>query len=216
MKAMIFDADGTLLDSLGLWREIDRKFLSSHGLLYSEAVSRAVQNMSLDESSAFFCALLRDKEDLTPASVRRELNILCETAYERDIKPMPYVREFLSCAKNDGFMLCVATETNKVLIEKALRRLGLAGYFEFFMDTEEAGFSKNSPEIFFKCASLLAAPPEECYVFEDSPRAAESAASAGFKVVFIENDLSLPQKKFYLSINSFSQLISAGSGGIML
>ena len=62
MKAMIFDADGTLLDSMGLWRRIDREFLEAHQYPYSTEISEQVETMSLQQSAVYFQQLLADRE----------------------------------------------------------------------------------------------------------------------------------------------------------
>lgn len=71
MKAMIFDADGTLLDSMGLWRRIDQAFLNAHHYPYSTAISEQVEVMSLQQSAAYFQQLLAGRETLSIQQITR-------------------------------------------------------------------------------------------------------------------------------------------------
>lgn len=183
MKAMIFDADGTLLDSMELWRQIDRAFLQAHDYPYSESISEQVETMSLAQSAEYFRQLLAGRETLSTAQIQEELDSLCADAYEQKICAMPFVPQFLEAARQDGYAMCVATASQKVQIISALRRLDLLSYFQFVMDAQEAGAAKTDPAIFLACASRLGSAPEETWVFEDAPHAAQTAALAGFRVI---------------------------------
>lgn len=183
MKAMIFDADGTLLDSMGLWRRIDREFLEAHHYPYSTEISEQVETMSLQQSAVYFQQLLADCEAISVRQIAQELDALCAGAYETQIQAMPFVSDFLEAARRQEYRMCVATASKKAQIQKALHRLGLLHYFQFVMDADEAGAAKTDPAIFLACASRLGSVPSETWVFEDAPHAAQTAADAGFLVV---------------------------------
>ncbi len=212
-KAIIFDADGTLLDSMGLWRQIDRSFLSAHHYPYSADISEQVETMSLRQSAAYFQRLLAGQEALTIPQITAELESLCAGAYENEVQAMPFVPEFLQAAYWEGYRMCVATASQKGQIEKALRRLGLLSYFEFIMDADEAGASKTDPAIFLSCAKRLGSEPKDTWVFEDAPHAAKTAAAAGFLVMGVHAPGGEEQKRQLISccdrfISSFSQLLN--------
>ena len=183
MKAMIFDADGTLLDSMGLWRRIDQAFLNAHHYPYSTAISEQVEVMSLQQSAAYFQQLLAGRETLSIQQITQELDALWAGAYETQMQAMPFVPDFLAAAHREGYRMCVATASKKESIQKALHRLGLLHYFSFIMDADEAGAAKTNPAIFLDCARRLGSKPAETWVFEDAPHAAQTAANAGFLVV---------------------------------
>lgn len=211
-KAMIFDADGTLLDSMGLWRQIDQDFLLAHRYPYSPQISRQVETMSLRQSAAYFQRLLAGREELSVPQIMAELEDMCAGAYENQVQAMPFVPEFLEAALRAGYRMCVATASQKGQIEKALGRLGLLSYFSFIMDADEAGASKTDPAIFLACARRLGSEPGETWVFEDAPHAAQTAADAGFLVVGVHTPESGTQKEQMLRcckrcVFSFSQLL---------
>ena len=170
MKAMIFDADGTLLDSMGLWQHIDQAFLNAHHYPYSTAISEQVEVMSLQQSAAYFQQLLAGRETLSIQQITQELDALCAGAYETQIQAMPFVPAFLAAAHREGYRMCVATASKKESIQKALHRLGLLHYFSFIMDADEAGAAKTNPAIFLDCARRLGSKPAETWVFEDAKR----------------------------------------------
>lgn len=72
-----FDADGTLLDSMGLWRRIDREFLEAHHYPYSTEISEQVETMSLQQSAVYFQQLLADREAISVRQITQELDALC-------------------------------------------------------------------------------------------------------------------------------------------
>lgn len=212
MKAMIFDADGTLLDSMGLWRQIDRAFLAAHRYPYSVQISQQVETMSLRQSAAYFQQLLAGQETLSVPRIMAELEDLCAGAYEHEVQAMPFVPEFLQAARLAGYRMCVATASQKGQIEKALDRLNLLSYFAFVMDADEAGASKTDPAIFLSCAARLGNQPKDTWVFEDAPHAAKTATDAGFLVIGVHGPEDEGQKKQLTScctrvISSFFQLL---------
>lgn len=211
-KAMIFDADGTLLDSMGLWRQIDQDFLLAHCYPYLPQISRQVETMSLRQSAAYFQRLLAGREELSVPQIMAELEGMCAGAYENQVQAMPFVPEFLEAARRAGYRMCVATASQKGQIEKALGRLGLLSYFSFIMDADEAGASKTDPAIFLACAARLGSVPADTWVFEDAPHAAKTAADAGFLVVGVHTPESDGQRERMLGccrrwVSSFSQLL---------
>ena len=195
MKGIIFDADGTLLNSMGLWRQVDRDFLARHDYPYSETISETVETMSLTQSAEFFADLLAEQERLTPEQIVEELNGMCAGYYEREVQEMPYVPEMLQAAKRAGFSLCVATASVKSQIAAALDRLGLLSYFDFIMDADDVGSAKTDPTIFFAFAERLNLSPDQIWVVEDAPHAAKTAASAGFRVIGVHHSGTENQQK---------------------
>lgn len=183
MKGIIFDADGTLLDSMGLWRQIDREFLARHNHPYSEQISETVETMSLIQSARYFSELLSDRESLTAEEIAAELNDMCAGYYEHKVGAMPFVPEMLQAAKEAGLVMCIATASVKSQIAAALRRLNLLDYFQFIIDPDDVGAAKTDPAIFLACAQRLGLTPSEMWVVEDAPHAAKTAASAGFRVI---------------------------------
>jgi len=182
----IFDMDGTLVDSMGYWRNMEREFLLSRGVTENlDEILEITKPMTLEESSAYFsktCGI-----DCTPTQLISEVEAIMAEHYRRDIRLKPGVQEYLDRLKQKGVPMCVASATNKPLVELCLESLGLRPYFRFILSCVEVGAGKNQPDVFLEAARRLGAPPSECAVFEDAIYAVRSARAAGFHVVAVKD-----------------------------
>ena len=182
----IFDMDGTLVDSMGYWRNMEREFLLSRGITeHLDEILEITKPMTLEESSAYFsktCGI-----DCTPAQLISEVEAIMAEHYRRDIRLKPGVQEYLERLKQEGIPMCVASATNKPLVELCLNTLGLRPYFRFILSCVEVGAGKNQPDVFLEAARRLGAEPKDCAVFEDAIYAVRSAHSAGFHVVAVKD-----------------------------
>lgn len=212
MKGMIFDADGTLLDSMGLWEQIDRDFLKAHGLTYSRQISEQVKTMSLTQSSEYFRDLLYPRETVTAKDIAKEIDAMCGQAYALHISAKPFALDFLQAAKAEGYQMCVATASKEEPIRMALERLGLLPYFTFVLGADQVDSGKTDPAIFLECARRFGSGPEEIWVFEDALHAAKTASLAGFRVIGLYDESIGRNKKEMKGycrryVDSFAQLL---------
>lgn len=148
MKAMIFDADGTLLDSMGLGRRIDREFLEAHHYPYSTEISEQVETMSLQQSAVYFQQLLADREAISVRQITLELDALCAGAYETQIQAMPFVSDFLEAARRQEYRMCVATASKKAANSKSATPVGAAALFPVCNGCRRGGCGKNGSSDF--------------------------------------------------------------------
>ena len=202
-KAIIFDLDGTLLDSMKVWDDVDERFIANHNITVPKNFKEIMKTLSFEQSAQYFIDEFH--LDMTVKQVTDEFKITAEHEYENIIPLKPYVREFLEANKN--LKMCVATATDTKLAEAALKRLGVLKYFDFILTCTEVGKSKESPEIFIEAAKRMKTDVYEAVVVEDSVHAALTAKKAGFNVLGIydeysDNDKEKMQKicdKFILS-----------------
>ena len=105
------------------------------------------------------------------------------TFYETEVQAKPGVKKFLSLLKMEGVWMYVATNTDRDLVEAALKRTGLEGYFRGIMTCAEVGAGKkDSPEIYERCLRRLRSTKKDTVIFEDALHTIETAKSAGFRV----------------------------------
>lgn len=181
-KALIFDLDGTLLDSMYAWDTVGLEYLKLKSIDHNSSdLLSLFRSMSVEDAARYFTAELGLK--LSMQQICDEINALIEEKYKFEIQPKEGVPEFL--LQNKDRKMCIATATDRHLAEFALKRLGLEKYFEFIITSAEAGCGKHEPDIFIKAAGRLGLEPEDCIVLEDALHAIKSAKLGGFYTVGI-------------------------------
>lgn len=181
IKAIIFDMDGTLTDSLGIWTEADATFLERLGYDYDPSVSEAMK--TLHYASA--CEYLKERFSLS-MTVEEIAESIIEIVHEKYVNEVPLkdgVAEFMKSCADKGIKMCVATSNDRSVACDALKSLGIYDMLEFVITSDEVGCGKESPVIFEECAERMGASRSETAVFEDSVHAARSAYGAGFYTV---------------------------------
>lgn len=177
-KSIIFDMDGTLLDSMGMWQQLDRRFLRENGIEPPPDISEIVKKMTVDTSSAYFVE--RFGLPMTPEQVKNRIEQLAAEAYEQTLPLKPGAADFLRTAAAHRIPCAIASVTYPALLEAALKRLGIRQHFRCILTPESGTAGKHEPGIYFATAARLGTSPAETVVIEDALYAAETAAAAGF------------------------------------
>jgi len=183
MKAHIFDLDGTLIDSMGIWEQIDRNFLAKRGIPFPADYDKYVEAtvpLSPSESAAHTIQYFGLKE--TVEDVAREWHDQAVDAYSRTIPLKPYAKEFLQTLRAKGAKMAIATSSPASLCMPALRNHGILDLFDAVCLSEEVGVGKIQPDVFLLAAKRLGVNPEDCMVYEDSLTAIKTAKSIGMTV----------------------------------
>ncbi|HPE16529.1 MAG TPA: HAD family phosphatase [Oscillospiraceae bacterium] len=179
-RVLLFDVDGTLLDSNGVWLEIDADFSRERGLAHSEAYSRTVAHMTPTEAAVYTKDLFGLPE--SPEEIRLIWNRMAYDYYARRVPLKLGASAFLARRNAEGARMAVLSSCDPDLCRAALSHHGVLSHFEAFFFTHELGMNKRGPAIFLHAAAALGARPSDCMVFEDSPVAAAAAAAAGMAV----------------------------------
>lgn len=179
-KALIFDLDGTLLDSMSAWDTVGLEYLIHKAIDHIPSnLMELLRPMSAIDAAKYFIAEFGIK--LSPQQICDEINEMIEEKYKLEVQPKEGVLEFL--LQNKDRKMCIATATDSHLVEFALKRLGLEKYFEFIITSTDVGCSKQKPDIFIKAAEKLGLEACDCIVFEDALHAIKSAKLGGFYTV---------------------------------
>ena len=170
IKAVLFDLDGTLVDSMWMWGAIDVEYLGRHGLTVYPGLQQAIEGMSFSETAAYFKEqfALPDSLDV----IKAEWIAMSKEKYAHEVPLKPGAREFLEYLKSHGIKAGIATSNGRELLDAVVAGQGLAPYFQCLMTSCEAGAGKPAPDIYLKVAAELGAKPEDCLVFEDTPAGA--------------------------------------------
>ena len=183
-KFAIFDMDGTLVDSMPIWKNLAYEYLHSKGIEnIPNQVMQTIMPMTLIESSKYFIDYF--KLDCTPCEVMQDMSNIMEYHYKNDIQLKPKTIVYLNELNDKGVVMCVASSTSKYLMDACLSRLGIKNYFKFLLSSEEVGVGKTSPKVYLEAIKKMDATIEETAVFEDALFAIKTAKQAGFYTVGI-------------------------------
>ena len=183
VKAAVFDMDGTLLDSMAVWDDVARQYLLSLGVDAGQEVNDATAPMSLPESAAYIKQ--QYQLELTEEEIASGINAMIEDFYFHQAPLKDGVADVLEQLQCKGIPMCVATATDRHLVEAALQRCGVRHYFKRIFTCTEVGCGKTQPEIYRRSAEFLGAEPSETLVFEDVLFALKTAADDGFMTVAV-------------------------------
>ncbi len=186
----IFDLDGTILDSMFIWNEIGYKFLANKKIQAPPGADKEFIKMSLKQAAEYYIANFDNTA--TIESIINDINKLVEDFYFNEVINKPGVTEFLEVLKKRGVKMCVATATDKYLVEKALERNGLRHYFSEIFTCNGVGAGKDTPVIYDISLEHLGTDKETTFIFEDALYAIKTAHKAGYNVVGI-SDVSEPE-----------------------
>lgn len=183
----IFDMDGTLVDSMGYWKNLGREYLHRRGVTGDlEEVLERIKPMTTAESAQLFMDTFG-----IPGPVERvaeDINAVIENHYREDIPLKPGVVEYLDALREKGVRTCVATATAESLARACLERLKVLDRFDFLLSCEEVGAGKDSPAVFLEAARRLGSDPAGTAVYEDAPYALRTAKKAGFYTVAVYDE----------------------------
>lgn len=193
IKAAIFDLDGTLIDSMGVWEKIDTNFLKIRGIKAPSDLIDNIVHLNFADSAKYFKKAFNLSESIE--DIMNEWNTMAYDEYASNIKLKKGAKEYLAFLKSKGIKIGLATSNNPTLLEVVLKNNGIYDYFDAITTTSEVERGKDFPDVYFLSAKKLGALPKDCVVFEDIFVAVLSAKSAGMKVVAVHDNNSEHQIK---------------------
>lgn len=182
-KAVIFDIDGTLLDSMYVWKNAGEKYLNSLDIEAEPTLGDRLFAMSLEGAADY----IKENYHLNESreTIISQVIQLVENEYFYNIPLKSGAEHFLNLLKEHHIPMAVATSSDRRVVEAALKRLGIFDYFSRIFTCSETGAGKDKPDIYYCAAEYLGYPPEKIWVIEDAVHAAQTAKNAGFHVIGI-------------------------------
>lgn len=210
-QAFIFDCDGTLVDSMHMWLTLYPELVAGYGIHMTPEDFAPTEHMSLPDEMAYYHEKLgiADSAEALVAEVRA----MIRDKYAHEIPLCPGVRPFLESAAEAGIPLGVATSTDADIVTLALERLGIAGFFRTIVTTDEAGSSKEHPDVYHLALERTApgVRPQDAWVFEDAMFGLKAARGAGYHTLGVYDahgraDRAVVRANASIFVTSFEQL----------
>ena len=183
ISGAIFDVDGTLLDSMSIWDTIGADYLRSIGYIPRENLNEIFKNMSLLQAAEYY----RNEYGVTlrVEEIMSGVNAMLEQFYQYEAPLKPGAAELLARLRQNRVKLCIATATDRYLVEAALERCGVLSCFGAIFTCNEVGHGKDEPDIFEEALRFLGTEKAETVVFDDALYAVRTAKEAGFPVAAV-------------------------------
>ncbi|MBQ4528165.1 MAG: epoxyqueuosine reductase QueH [Clostridia bacterium] len=185
-KAFIFDADGTLFDTMSFYENFAPNTVRAMGGEPKPELREQIRSMTVEDACRFFKKeynLPHPVEEIQKTVSELVTKLYCEIATLK-----PGVFEFLQEAKKRGIKMCIATASPKEPVIQGVERLGIDDCFEFVVNCAELNTTKKESKIYEEAAKMLGADKKDAVVFEDAHHAIVTAKKGGFKVVAVRED----------------------------
>ena len=184
IDAVVFDLDGVILETEGVWNEVREGFTRERGGQWRDDAQAAMMGMSSTEWSRY----LHDELGVPdpPEEISREV---VRRMAERYAERLPLIDGAVDAVMRLAarWPLGLASSANRLLIDRALELSGLAPYFQVTVSSEEVARGKPAPDVYLEAVRRLGVEPSRCAAIEDSASGIRSAHAAGMLVVAIPN-----------------------------
>ena len=204
IRGAIFDVDGTLLDSMFIWDTIGETYLRSIGYQPKENLNETFKNMSLHQAARYYQTEYGVTQSID--EIMDGVNAMLERYYRFEVPLKPGAAELLERLRQDGVKLCIATATDRHLVEAALDRCGILSCFGEIFTCNEVGHGKDEPDIFEAALRFLGTEKSETVVFDDSLYAIRTAKETGFPVAAVYDSHEKEQDKVRLLADIYLKL----------
>lgn len=193
-KSVLFDLDGTLIDSMKLWRQVDAEFLGSRGIVVPDDLFDHLPNgNSFIQTARYFKDRFGLKDSVQ--SIMEEWTRMVTYHYNNDVRLKPGAAELLKILSQKGIVIGLGTSNSLPLATAVLTQNGVWHYFEVAVTGEQVSMGKPFPDIYLECAKRLQIDPADCIVVEDTLSGIRAAKAAGMRAIAIFDEDSLAQKE---------------------
>ena len=189
---MLFDLDGTLVDSMWMWKQIDIEFPGRFGYDCPEDLQKSIEGMSFSETAVYF----KDRFEipLSLDEIKACWTQMSIDKYRYEVPLKQGVLEFLKYCKECNIRTGIATSNGRDMVDAVVESLQIGDYLDVITTACEVKAGKPEPDIYLEVARRLGVEPSECLVFEDIPAGITAGKRAGMQVIAVEDDFSKHMK----------------------
>ena len=212
IEAIIFDVDGTIADSMWMWKQIDIEYLGRFGIELPSDLQKNIEGMSFRETAHYFKEHFSISDSVE--KMMSDWNAMAANKYRYEIPLKEGVLTFFDECRRRGVYLGIVTSNSAELLGYLLKAHNLENYFDVIITGSDGLKGKPAPDMYLEAAKRLAVSPKKCLVFEDIIPGILAGKSAGMKVCAIDDlysrDVILEKKKEAdYFIESFIELLEA-------
>ena len=200
-EAVIFDLDGSLVDSMWMWHEIDIEYLGKHNISMPQDLQACIEGMSFVETAVYFKEHFPIPDSLE--EIMEEWNRMAWDKYLHEVPLKPGAGFFLKYCRKHQIKLGIATSNSRTLVENVLNAHGIAEYFSCIMTGTDIKKGKPAPDIYLAVARELDVLPEKCLVFEDIVPGIQAGKSAGMEVCAVEDAYSFHDRQAKMELADY-------------
>lgn len=185
IKGAVFDLDGTLLDSMHVWSEVDQIFFERRGMAVPSDYVAAIAPLGFPGAAAYTIERFGFKEK--QEDIIKEWFELAGKAYAQDIQLKPGAKKYLESLKVNGVRLAAATASDQEIFLPCLERHGILSWFDTIITVHDVERGKGFPDIYEKAAVNMGLDVHSCAVFEDILKGITGAKAGGFLSVGVQD-----------------------------
>ncbi|RSK70197.1 HAD family hydrolase [Enterobacter huaxiensis] len=183
-KAVIFDMDGVIIDSEGLWRQAQKEALAGwRAEVSDEECESLTKGKRLDEIARTWCEHCRLEAD--PALIEAAIRLRIIELISREGKAIEGVYDVMTYFREAGYRIALATSSSYEIVHAVLEKLSIGHYFEVICSADDERYGKPHPAVYFSALRKLGLAASQCIVVEDSLSGYRAALSAGLKTLVV-------------------------------
>ncbi len=188
VEAVIFDMDGTLVDSMTVWHEIDIEYVESKGFEFPSDLPETIDGMSFLEKAQYIKK--RFNLDDSVETIMEDWRSRIRYLYRNEIPMKEGANKLLDYLFDRGLKMGIASSNSSSLVNLVVETQNLDRYISEVVTAGEVGKGKPSPDVYLEAARRLGVDPSKCLVFEDVPNGIKAGKSAGMRVCAIYDDFT--------------------------
>ncbi|MGN0405417.1 MAG: HAD family hydrolase [Bariatricus sp.] len=194
IEAVIFDLDGTLVDSMWVWVAVDEEYIEKYNLSVPEDFYEQMEGKSFTETAQYYLDIFPELT-LTVEELKQEWYEMALHKYTHEVRLKDGAKEFVHGIHENRIRTAIATSNDRKLVQAVLNALEIQNDIDVICTSCEVKKGKPAPDVYLAAAGELGIAPEHCLVFEDVPMGILAGKNAGMTVCAVEDAFSKWQEE---------------------